>query len=58
MITDEIVEAMDELIAACDNRDQAFGMTAMREMLCEFDADRWNAMNVEERISWLTGFLK
>lgn len=58
MITDEIVEAMDVLIEACDSREQAFGMEIMRDMLCEFDTNRWNTMTAEEHVIWLTGFLE
>lgn len=57
MITDEIVEAMDLMISLCSDRNQAMGMDAMREMLCDLNVDNWPSMNQAERKKWLAGFL-
>ena len=55
MITDAIVEAMDMMIDMCSNKEQALGMTSIREMLCDFDEITW--IDTEDKEGWLEQFL-
>lgn len=57
MITEEIVFAIDDMIALCSNEEQAMGMRSLREMLCDLDVDTWPSMSEAERKEWLAGFL-
>lgn len=58
MITDEILEAFDALAAMVVNWDAHWAVTALREMLCEFDEFRWNSSTEEEQQEWVKQFLK
>ncbi len=58
MITDEILEAFDALAEMVVNWDVYGAVTALREMLCEFDEFRWNSSTEEEHQEWLKQFLK
>lgn len=55
MITDAIVEAMDMMIDMCSNKQQALGMTSIREMLCDFDEMAW--IDTEDKEAWIEQFL-
>lgn len=57
MITDEIVDAMDALIELCSDEEQKKGMSAMREMLCDWSEEIWEPMTEDERKEWLAGYL-
>ena len=57
MITDEILEAYDQLVEKMGNCDSQRIATALREMLCDFDESRWLRANAEERSEWLDQYL-
>lgn len=57
MITDGIVDAMDNLIELCSDENQKNGMEAMREMLCDWSEEIWDPSSTEERREWLIPYL-
>lgn len=57
MITEEIVFAMDDMIGLCTDEGQKKGMTALREMLCDWDESQWDSMDESQRKNWLSGYL-
>lgn len=44
MITDEIMDAIEMMIALCTNEEQKKGMEAVKEMLGDFDESAWLMM--------------
>lgn len=58
MITDSIVNAMDDLIDLCSDASQKNGMESMREMLCDWSEEIWTPSSTAERREWLIPYLR
>lgn len=56
MITDEIIDAIDLLIEMCSGKEQKNGMESVKEILMDFDNDKWLNMTESERREWLKEF--
>ena len=57
MITEAVLEAYDALAGMIVNWDAHWVLSAIREMLCEFDEFKWETSSEEEHYEWLKQFL-
>lgn len=57
MITDKIIEAIDQLAGMMELGMHKAGANSVREMLCDFDEYQWQHMSEEERKEWLEQYL-
>ncbi len=58
MVTDEIVNAMDTMIDRCEDKERKRGMEMMRDMLLDFDGEKWNKEPDTEAFDWIDKYLK
>lgn len=57
MITDQIMEAIDMMLELCEDEREAFGISALRDMLGDFDSDEWSLMSTTECRDWIKQYL-
>lgn len=55
MVTDGILEAVNQMIAICVSAEQKEAMEMVCEMLGDFDEDQWYGMSEEEKDVWIKG---
>jgi len=58
MITDAIIEAIDQIIEECNNKRQQIGMEIVRDMLGDFEEYFWENMTIEDKKRWVSHYLR
>ena len=58
MVTDGIMEAVERMIDGCRTSEEKGAMEVLREMLGDFDEDKWYEMSDDEKQEWISEYMR